>query len=117
VIRELYAADATLNAILIGKQRRPDAPKPGAYVNPDFTPSDVFQLAKETGGEAMESRQAGDSFQLMIERIRTRYRLQYEAPPAEAGQLRHIRVQLAPAARARYPQAAIRARAGYYALQ
>jgi VWFA-related protein len=117
VIRELYSADATLNAILIGKQRRPDPPKPGAYVNPDFTPSDVFQLAKETGGEAMESRQAGDSFQLMIERIRSRYRLQYEAPPAEAGRLRHIRVQLAPAARARYPSAAIRARAGYYALQ
>ncbi len=117
VIRELYGADATLNAILIGKQRRPDPPRPGAYVNPDFTPSDVFKLADATGGEAVESRQAGESFGLMIERIRSRYRLQYEAPPARAGQLRHIRVQLAPAARARYPQAAIRARAGYYALQ
>ena len=117
VIRELYAADATLNAILIGKQRRPGPPKPGTYVNPDFTPSDVFKLADETGGEALESRQAGDTFQLMIERIRSRYRLQYAAPPAAAGQLRHIRVQLAPAARSRYPRAAIRARAGYYALQ
>jgi VWFA-related protein len=117
VIRELYAADATLNAILIGKQRRPDAPKPGTYVNPDFTPSDVFKLAGATGGEALESRQAGESFELMIERIRSRYRLQYEAPPAEAGQLRHLRVQLSPAARSHYPHAAIRARAGYYALQ
>ena len=117
VIRELYAADATLNGILIGKQRRPDPPKPGTYINPDFTPSDIFKLAEETGGEAMESRQAGESLQLMIERIRSRYRLQYEAPPAAAGQFRHIRVQLAPAALGRYPQAAIRARAGYYALQ
>ena len=117
VLRELYAADATLNAILIGKQRRPDPPKPGTYVNPDFTPADVFKLAEQTGGEAVESRQAGDSFQLMIERIRSRYRLQYEAPPAESGQLRHIRVQLALAARSRYPTAVIRARAGYYALQ
>jgi VWFA-related protein len=117
VIRELYSADATLNAILIGKQRRPEAPKPGIHVNPDFTPSDVFRLADATGGEALESRQAGESLQLMIERIRSRYRLQFEAPPAAAGQLRHIRVQLAPAARSRYPSAAIRARAGYYALQ
>jgi VWFA-related protein len=117
VIRDLYAADATLNAILIGKQRRPAPPKPGTYVNPDFTPADVFKLADASGGEAVESRQAGESFALMIERIRSRYRLQYEAPPAESGQLRHIRVQLAPAARSRYPQALIRARAGYYALQ
>ena len=117
VIRELYAADATMNAILIGKQRRPEPPKPGVYINPDFTPSDVFKLADATGGEALESRQAGESLELMIERIRSRYRLQYEAPPAEPGQLRHIRVQLAPAARNRYPQAAIRARTGYYALQ
>ncbi|HEV3330576.1 MAG TPA: VWA domain-containing protein [Bryobacteraceae bacterium] len=117
VIRELYGADATLNAILIGKQRRPQPPKPGVYVNPDFTPADVFKLADATGGEALESRQAGESLQLMIERIRSRYRLQYEAPPAAPGQLRQIRVQLAPAARSRYPQAAIRARAGYYAVQ
>src|SRR5579872_4847651 len=60
VIRALYAADATLDAILIGKQRRPDPPKPGAYVNPDFTPSDVFKLADQTGGEAIEARQAGE---------------------------------------------------------
>jgi len=117
VIRDLYAADATLNAILIGKQRRPPPPKPGAYVNPDFTPSDVFKLADETGGEAMESRLAGESFALMVERIRSRYRLQYEAPPADAGQLRHIRVQLTPDARRRHPQASIRARTGYYAVQ
>ena len=117
VIRELYAADATLNAILVGKQYRPPLPKPGTYVNPDFTPSDVFKLADATGGEALESRQAGESFERMVERIRSRYRLQYEAPPGEAGHLRHIRVQLAPAARGRYPKATIRARTGYYAVQ
>ena len=116
VIRELWASDATLNAVLIGNQRRPPPPKPGVYLNPDFTPSDVFKLADATGGEAMESRQAGQSFELMVERIRSRYRLQYEAPPGAAG-LRHIRVQLAPAARARYPKTTIRARTGYYAVQ
>jgi len=117
VIRELYAADTTLNAILIGRERRPQPPKPGTYVNPDFTPADVFKLAEETGGEAVESREAHKSFALMIERIRSRYRLQYAAPPSEPGQLRHLRVQLAPAARGRYPRAVIRSRKAYYAVQ
>ena len=116
VIRSLYAADATLDGILIGKQRRPDVPKAGVRLNPDFTPSDIFKLAEQTGGEAIEARQAGESFQLMIERIRSRYRLQYNAPPAEPGSFRHIEVRLAPQARARFPKAVIRARAGYYAL-
>ena len=115
VLRALYAADATLDAILIGKQRRPEPPKPGVYLNPDFTPSDVFKLAEQTGGEAVEARQAGESFQLLIERIRSRYRLQYEAPPAAPGQFRRIQVRLA--APARHPRAVIRARAGYYAIE
>jgi hypothetical protein len=115
VLRALYSADAALDAILIGKQRRPTPPKPGVYRNPDFTPSDVFKLAEQTGGEAVEARRAGESFQLMIERIRSRYRLQYEAPAAEPGSFRHIEVRLTPQALKRYPHAVIRARAGYYA--
>lgn len=117
VVRALDAADATLDAILMGKTRRPEQPKPGQYFNADFTPSDVFKLAEATGGEALESRRAGTSFQLMIERIRLRYRLEYQAPKAAPGQLRHIRVQLAPRALSRHPQALIRARTGYYAIQ
>jgi len=118
VVRALYSADATLNAILIGKQRRPAPPRPGVVVNTDFTPSDVFKIAEETGGEAMESRQASESFPLMIERIRLEYRLQYQAPPeARDGQFRHIRVELSPKARSRHGSATIRARAGYYAVE
>lgn len=117
VIRALYSADAALDAILIGKQRRPNPPKPGVVLNPDFTPSDVLKLAAQTGGEAIEARQAGVSFSLMIERIRSRYRLQYDAPPAAPGEFRHIQVRLAPQARSRFPKAVIRARAGYYAIQ
>ena len=117
VIRALYAADTTLNAILIGKQQHPAAPRPGQYFNTDFTPSDVFKLADQTGGEAMESHKAAESFQLMIERIRSRYRLQYEAPAAAPGEYRHIRVVLAPGARNRHENAVIKARAGYYAVE
>lgn len=115
VLRALYGADAVLNAILIGRQKRPDPPPPGRELNPDFTPSDVFKLAEETGGEAVEARRPGESFQQMIERIRARYSIHYEAPKASQGGFRSIKVELAPGARQRYPQAEVRARAGYYA--
>lgn len=115
VLRELYAADAVFNAILIGKQRRPDPPRPGTYVNPDFTPSDVFKLAEESGGEAVEARSAGDSFREMIGRIRARYSLQYAAPASAPGEFHRIQVELAPEVRARHREGVIRARAGYYA--
>jgi Ca-activated chloride channel family protein len=117
VIRELYAADAVLNAMLIGKQKRPDLPKPGQYLNPDFTPSDIFKVAGESGGEAMEAGKIGESFQHMIERIRARYSIQYAAPPSRPGAFHHIRVELTAKARSRHRSAEIRARAGYYAPQ
>ena len=115
VIRQLYAADAVLNGILIGKQKRPEPPRPGRFVNSDFTPSNIFKLAEQTGGEAVEAGKIGDSFPQMIERIRARYSIQYAAPAAPAGAYRHVRVEFAPEARGRLRGAAIRARAGYYA--
>jgi len=117
VIREMHAADAVLNAILFGRRRQPDAVKPGRYVNPDFTPSDVFKLARETGGEALESREAARSFQEMIEGIRSRYTLVYEAPESAAGGFHRIRVELTPDARKRYPNVSVSARTGYFSLK
>ncbi len=117
VIHELYSADAVLNGMLIGKQRRPDLPKPGQYFNEDFTPSDIFKLAEQSGGEAMEAGKIGESFQHMIERIRARYSIQYAAPASKPGQFHHIRVDLTPEARSRHRNSVIRARAGYYSAQ
>ena len=112
-----YAADAVLNGIVIGKQKHPAAPRPGQYVNPDFTFSDVFKLAEESGGEAMEGGKIGDAFEHMIERIRARYSLQYDAPQTAPGVLHRIQVQLTPETRAHHMNAVIRARAGYYGVQ
>ncbi len=117
VIRALYSADTVLNAIVVGRGNRPEPPKAGRYVNPDFTPPDVFKVAEESGGEAMLAGRIGDSFEQMIERIRARYNLQYPAPEAPAGALRHIRVELTPQARKRHSDAVIRARAGYCAAK
>ncbi len=115
VVEALWQADTVLNAIVVGKLRRPDAPKAGVRLNPDFTPSDVWKLAGESGGEAVEAARVGESFRQMIERIRARYYLQYEAPQAGQGTLRRVRVELSPGALQRYPKAIIRARTGYYA--
>jgi VWFA-related protein len=116
VIRELYGANAVLNALVSGKGRRED-PLEGQETNPDFTPADVFKLSEETGGEAVESRRAKEAFQTMIDRIRSRYSLQYPAPEAPAGAFRRVRVELTPEARKRFPDAVVKARAGYYALE
>jgi hypothetical protein len=63
----------------------------------------------------VESKQATKSFPEMIERIRSRYSIAYDAPAAPAGTFRRIRVELAEAARRKHSGAVVRARAGYYA--
>jgi VWFA-related protein len=113
VINALFAADAVMNAIVVGKGKRPE-PSPGRYTNPDFTPPNVFRIAEETGGEAVKANEAGKAFSNMIERIRTRYALHFDKP-ADAKGFRRIRVELTPAAKLRYPRAVLRARKGYNA--
>ena len=115
VIRELNKTGTVFNAIVTGRAIRPKPLAPGMYTNPDFTPADVFHLAEETGGEAVKSENAEQSFNEMIERIRSRYMLVYHEPPSAPGMFRHIEVALADAAKKRYPQAELRARSGYYA--
>ncbi len=112
VIRSLYRADAVLNAIAVGGAKPPPPQKPNA--NPDYTPSDVFLLARETGGEVIEAKNAGRAFRDLMEGIRTRYSLHFRAPEVASGSFRPIRVELTPEARRRYPKAEIRARSGYY---
>jgi VWFA-related protein len=115
VIRELDKADTVFNAIVTGHAIRPRPLQPGKPVNPDFTPSNVFELAEKTGGEWVKSANAGDSFKEMIERIRSRYMLAYHEPPSQPGNFRHITVTLAETARRRYPAAELHSRSGYYA--
>jgi VWFA-related protein len=114
VVQALYEADTVFNAIVVGKAKPPEPPKRGAYVNPDFTPSDVFLLARETGGEVLRAEKAGEPFREMMERIRTRYSLHYRPPEGPPGSFRRIEVELTPPARKAHPRAEIKARSGYY---
>lgn len=110
----LFGADLVLNAIVTAKTKPPEAWRKG-YSNPDFTPSDVFKLARETGGEVLRASKADESFQEMLERIRVRYSLHYRAPEGAAGSTRKLTVELAAEARKRNPKAEVRARSGYLA--
>jgi VWFA-related protein len=115
VIRELNKTDTSFNAIVTGRAIQPRPPTPSMYPNPDYTPSNVMHLAEETGGEWVKAESAGDSFNEMIERIRSRYMLAYHEPPSSPGAFRHVAVALTETARKKYPMAELRARSGYYA--
>jgi len=115
VIRELDKADTVFNAIVTGRAIRPVPPGPSMFPNKDYTPSNVFHVAEETGGEWVKVGQASETFNEMIRRIRTRYMLSYHAPESQPGTFRHITVKLTPDALQKYPGAEIHARSGYYA--
>ncbi|MEO8132293.1 MAG: VWA domain-containing protein [Bryobacteraceae bacterium] len=114
VIRSLYEADAVMNAMVAGKGERPEPIRPGRYANPDFTPPDVFHIADETGGEAIKVGRASATFPEMIERIRTRYSLQFHTPEIGPAGFRTVRVELTPQAKLRHPKAEVHARKGYF---
>jgi VWFA-related protein len=112
VIRALEDTNTVLNAIVVGKGRRPEAETGNGYTNPDFTTPDVFKLSEVSGGEAVKADQAGRAFARMIERIRTRYSVHYNQPESGPG-YRRIEVKLTLEAQARYPKAELRHRKGY----
>lgn len=111
-LEALFAADTVLNAIVPPGTRPPDRQR-SSFANPDFSPADIFKLARESGGEAVEAGKGGATLREMIERIRTRYSLHYRAPEDARPGFRRIEVRLAPSSRARLKKAEVRARAGY----
>jgi VWFA-related protein len=115
VIRELNKADTGFYAIVTGRAIEPKPPTPSMFPNPDYTPSNVMHLAEDTGGEWVKAERADQSFNEMIERIRSRYLLAYHEPASTPGLFRHLSVALTEAAKKRYPLAELRARSGYYA--
>lgn len=113
VVEALHSSSTVMNAIVVGKGQRPSPLSKGRTLNPDFTPPDVFTIAEQTGGEAVKADRAGEAFNRMIERIRTRYSIHYKMPENAAPGFRRIDVELTPSAKLRYPRAELRARKGY----
>jgi VWFA-related protein len=114
-LRYLYEADCTLDALVIGKHPHPPVPSMGSVINSDFAFDDVFLLATQTGGEAITAKKPKKSFGDILNRIRDRYLLVYRVPDAaQPGTFRKIEVDLAPAAKRKYPRVSVSARTGYY---
>jgi VWFA-related protein len=113
VVEAMHASSTVLNAIVVGKGKRPNPEYLDRGKNPDFTTPDVFTISEQTGGEAVKVDAAGDAFGRMIERIRTRYSIHYNMPDSGRSGYRRIEVELTPSAKLRYPRAEVRARKGY----
>lgn len=114
VMEALFEVDAVVNAIVTSSAERPKTYRLGTYRNPDFTPTDIFKIAEETGGEAYRVDRADRAFPILMERLRTRYILAYRAPGGPPHQYRRVKILLSPAAKKRYSGAVVRARSGYY---
>lgn len=110
-VQTLSAANVVVNAMVVGKTKSARAIAGG---NSDFSPTDVFSLAQRTGGEAVRVERADQAFAEMVGRLRTRYSLAFALPPeAKPDEFRRLRIELAAAAKKRYPKAQIRVRSGY----
>ncbi len=116
VLRKLHGSNSVLNAIVVGRGKRPDA-APSRYANTDFSPSNVFNLSEQTGGEAFTPDRVELVLASIFERIRSRYALEYSAPASKPGEFHQIRVFLSPEAERRHPKAKLRTRAGYYSAE
>jgi VWFA-related protein len=114
VLQKLFSSDAVLNAVVTKNAEPPKPPKPGVERNPDFTWADVFKLSAETGGETLRTDRADEAFAELLESLRYRYLLAYNAPADSAKGFRRIEVTLSKAAQKKYGKVVIRARTGYY---
>lgn len=114
VLHALFSAGAVLNAIVTSKTTRPKPRPMGEYRNPDFTPTDIFRIAEESGGEAIRADRADKAFPLLMERLRSRYSLTFRPAPGPPGQFRRVRVELAPDAAKKHGNPTVRSRSGYY---
>lgn len=112
VIRALHDANVVCNSIVVGRSKKLD--RESRFQNPDFSLSDIFAIAEETGGDAVKSDKAGEAFGEVLERIRSRYSLHYGSPGGEPGAFRTIRLELSPMAKVRFPNVTMRFRKGYY---
>jgi hypothetical protein len=104
VEKSLFDAGAVLDAVLIR----------GFLPSVHLVHPGVLRFAPATGGEVIEGRQPGPLLAQMIERIRSRYSIQFRPVDAAPGRARRIRVGLSVAARKKYPNAVVRARGSYY---
>jgi hypothetical protein len=98
-----------------GGRRYPGGGYPGGQMGSHTQSAGTREIAQRSAGDSMG---VDDSYALdrTLERIRQRYALHFYLPEgARPGEERYVTVELADAARARYPGADVRYRQSYYA--
>lgn len=120
VLRALHQNSISLHAIVVGRIQKPKG-KWGEESNDDlaeeidFSPANVFRLARETGGDVFLDLKKDQGLPEVLSRIRSRYSLYFKpSADARAGTFRKITVQLQGQAARANKNAEVRARAGYY---
>lgn len=113
ILRALSSVNAILNAIVPKNAKPPAPPPPGVEINDEYSHSNVFLLAEQSGGDVVKA-ETPEKLHEILERMRMRYSLGYRTPQGTPGSFRKIQVELTPAARKAHPKAELRARAGYY---
>jgi len=106
VVDRLWEADVLLCGLII--------PTPGSQIGSyRLGRESMTGAARKTGGETVNANEGGHPFREMLHRIRKRYSIYYEMPPATAGSTRQVSVELSEDAKRRYPEARVLARKGY----
>jgi hypothetical protein len=115
VVRDFWEADAILSGLIVRNAGVQALNTVGTILGPQnlLLRAGMKGIAAKTGGDTIQSGDAGAAFQESMHRIRSRYSLYYVQPEGKPGSTRSIRVELAGDATARFPAAHVRARTGY----
>ncbi len=121
VLRALHEQSISLHAIVVGRAQKPKG-KWGDEVDDDvaeqidFSPANVYRLARDTGGDIFTDLKKDQGLPEILGRIRNRYSLYFKpAQGAASTGFRKITVSLTGQAARTHRNSEVRARAGYYA--
>jgi len=112
-LRELWAASASVDSIVVSSAPMWDEKVSASLAGLKL--QDIRRITDQTGGAVRQTPDVSTELKAMLERSRTRYTLYFRQPDAAPGTLRHMKVDLSAAARAKHPGAAVRSRTAYYA--
>jgi VWFA-related protein len=107
ILEDFWESDTLLSALIIPKRKSPAALIMGGE------PGGVDRMVEETGGDLVRTKDAGNTFAELLQRLRLRYGLYYRLPEGASGTLRKVRVELSPEAQALHPGARIVVRQRY----
>ncbi len=112
VVHDFWEADAILSGLIVSNPKFQRVHPAGMILNLAMG-AGMKGIAQKSGGDAIQSDNAGTAFQESMHRIRSRYSLYYALPKGKAGSVRSVKVELAPDAAKQNPKSHVRARTGY----